>query len=140
VVRNEDKAQLPQAPANEPVRKSEVVQMHERLERPDSLLGTTYKIKPPVADHALYITINDIVLNEGTEHERRQPFEIFINSKNMEHFQWIVALTRIVSAVFARAVTSPSWSRSSRPCSTRAAATGNRAASTCPRWWRRSAM
>lgn len=99
VVRNEDKAQ---APANEPVRQGEVVQMHERLERPDSLLGTTYKIKPPVADHALYITINDIVLNEGTEHERRQPFEIFINSKNMEHFQWIVALTRIVSAVFRK--------------------------------------
>lgn len=102
VVRNEDKAQPSQASANEPVRKSEVVQMHERLERPDSLLGTTYKIKPPVADHALYITINDIVLNEGTEHERRQPFEIFINSKNMEHFQWIVALTRIISAVFRK--------------------------------------
>jgi len=48
------------------------------------------------------VTINDIVLNEGTEHEQRRPFEVFINSKNMEHFQWIVALTRIISAVFRK--------------------------------------
>lgn len=81
---------------------SNVIQMHERLERPDRLLGETYKVKTPVSDHALYITINDLLLNEGTEHEHRRPFEIFINSKNMEHFQWIVALTRIVSAVFRK--------------------------------------
>lgn len=79
-----------------------VVRMHEKLERPEALIGTTYKIKPPVADHALYITINDIVLNEGTPHETRRPFEIFINSKNLDHFQWIVALTRIISAVFRK--------------------------------------
>ena len=76
--------------------------MHEKLERPDMLIGTTYKMKPPMADHAMYITINDIVLNEGTEHEHRRPVEIFINSKAMDHFQWIVALTRIVSAVFRK--------------------------------------
>lgn len=81
---------------------AKVIQMHEKLERPDTLRGTTYKIKPPVASHAMYITINDIVLNPGTEHEHYRPFEIFINSKNMEHFQWIVALTRIVSAVFRK--------------------------------------
>ena len=56
-----------------------VIQMHEKLERPEMLLGSTYKIKTPLSDHALYITINDIVLNPGTEHEQRRPFEIFIN-------------------------------------------------------------
>ncbi|HYW04404.1 MAG TPA: NrdJb [Gammaproteobacteria bacterium] len=82
--------------------KAEVIQMHESVERPDMLVGSTYKIKTPMSDHAMYITINDIILNEGTEHEHRRPFEIFINSKNMDHFQWIVALTRIVSAVFRK--------------------------------------
>jgi hypothetical protein len=76
--------------------------MHEKLERPEMLVGATYKIKPPVAEHAMYVTINDIVLNYGTEHESRRPFEIFINSKNLDHYQWIVALTRIMSAVFRK--------------------------------------
>ena len=79
-----------------------VVHMHERLKRPEMLLGSTYKISTPLSEHALYVTINDIILNAGTEHELRRPFEIFINSKNMDHFQWIVALTRIVSAVFRK--------------------------------------
>jgi len=73
-----------------------VVWMHEKLERPEVLIGSTYKIKTPVSDHAMYLTINDIMLNEGTEHEHRRPFEIFINSKNLDHFQWIVALTRFI--------------------------------------------
>mgnify|MGYP007029167098 CR=1 FL=1 len=76
--------------------------MHEKIERPDMLLGSTYKIKTPQSEHALYITINDVLLNQGTEHEMRRPYEIFINSKNMDHFQWIVALTRIISAVFRK--------------------------------------
>lgn len=79
-----------------------VVHMHEKVERPEMLLGSTYKIKTPLSEHALYITINDIVLNPGTEHELRRPFEIFINSKNMENFQWVLALTRVVSAVFRK--------------------------------------
>src|SRR6201995_3598502 len=79
-----------------------VIWMHEKLERPDVLIGSTYKIKTPVSDHAMYVTINDIVLNEGTEHEQRRPFEVFINSKNLDHYQWIVALTRIISAVFRK--------------------------------------
>ncbi len=79
-----------------------VQQMHENLERPDVLPGATYKVKTPLSDHALYITINDIVLNPGTPNQTRRPFEIFINSKAMEHFQWIVALTRIISAVFRK--------------------------------------
>lgn len=79
-----------------------VVQMHEKVERPSTLQGTTYKIKTPLSEHSLYVTINDIILNPGTEHELRRPFEIFINSKNMDHFQWIVALTRIMSAVFRK--------------------------------------
>lgn len=79
-----------------------VVWMHEKLERPDMLIGSTYKIKTPVSDHAMYVTINDMLLNEGTPHEQRRPFEIFINTKNLDHFQWIVALTRIISAVFRK--------------------------------------
>lgn len=75
------------------------VQLDETLERPEVLAGTTYKIKSPLFEHALYVTINDILLNAGTPYEQRRPFEIFINSKNMDHFQWIVALTRIMSAV-----------------------------------------
>jgi hypothetical protein len=83
-------------------RTAKVIRMHERLERPEVLIGSTYKIKTPISDHAMYVTINDIVLNEGTEYEQRRPFEIFINSKNLDHFQWIVALTRIISAVFRK--------------------------------------
>lgn len=79
-----------------------VVHMHEKLQRPEMLVGSTYKIKTPLSEHALYVTINDIILNPGTEYDRRRPFEIFINSKNMDHFQWIVALTRIISAVFRK--------------------------------------
>jgi hypothetical protein len=79
-----------------------VVRMHEKLERPEMLMGSTYKVKTPVSDHAMYVTINDIVLNPGTEHEQRRPFEIFINSKNLDHYQWIVALTRLMSAVFRK--------------------------------------
>ncbi len=89
----------------EPAKKTEsaeIIQMHEKLQRPDMLLGSTYKIKTPQSEHALYITINDVLLNQGTEHEIRRPYEIFINSKNMDHFQWIVALTRIISAVFRK--------------------------------------
>lgn len=76
--------------------------MHENVSRPEMLVGGTYKIKTPLSDHALYITINDIILNPNTDHEVRRPFEIFINSKNMDHFQWVVALTRVISAVFRK--------------------------------------
>lgn len=76
--------------------------MHEKVERPEMLVGSTYKIKTPLSEHALYVTINDIILNPGTDHESRQPYEIFINSKSMGQFQWIVALTRVISAVFRK--------------------------------------
>lgn len=79
-----------------------IVTMHEGIQRDDVLSGRTYKIKSALVEHAIYITINDIVLNAGTPHETRRPFEIFINSKSMEHFQWIVAMTRILSAVFRK--------------------------------------
>jgi len=81
---------------------AEVVQIGEPLARPDKITGSTYKVKTPVTEHALYITINDVIMNEGTEQEHRRPFEIFVNSKNMEHFQWIVGLTRVMSAVFRK--------------------------------------
>jgi hypothetical protein len=76
--------------------------MHEEIARPDELRGYTYKIKTPLSDHAMYITVNNIVLNMETEDEQEYPFEIFINSKNMEQFQWILALTRVISAVFRK--------------------------------------
>lgn len=99
--KSEDSAPEHEKVKSEPVT-AEIIQMHEKVERPDMLLGSTYKIKTPQSEHALYITINDVVLNIGTEHEIRRPYEIFINSKNMDHFQWIVALTRIISAVFRK--------------------------------------
>ena len=74
-----------------------VVHLTQPLDRPASLPGETYKIKWADSDHAIYITVNDII-QDG----RRRPFEVFINSKNMEHFAWTVALTRMISAVFRR--------------------------------------
>jgi hypothetical protein len=101
LVTEEDKAKAAEA-ATAPAQSATIVQMGEPLSRPDKLVGNTYKIKTPVTEHALYITINDVVMNEGTAQEHRRPFEIFINSKNMDHFQWIVALTRVMSAVFRK--------------------------------------
>ena len=74
-----------------------VVYLTQPLDRPEALPGATYKVLWPESDHAIYITLNDIV-----EDRRRRPFEIFINSKNMEHYAWTVALTRMISAVFRR--------------------------------------
>lgn len=106
VAKPEDEAAAEETKQQEPVlaetADSNVIQMHEKVERPEMLIGSTYKIKTPLSEHSLYVTINDIILNQGTEHELRRPFEIFINSKNMDHFQWIVALTRIISAVFRK--------------------------------------
>jgi ribonucleoside-diphosphate reductase alpha chain len=94
---SEEKGKSDGAVAAETACNGEVIYMSEPLDRPQSLEGHTYKLKWPDSDHALYITINDIILNG-----HRRPFEIFINSKNMEHYAWIVALTRMISAVFRR--------------------------------------
>ncbi|MFD1158233.1 adenosylcobalamin-dependent ribonucleoside-diphosphate reductase [Roseovarius aestuarii] len=75
----------------------DVIYMSEPLDRPNALEGNTYKLKWPDSNHAIYITVNDVVLGG-----HRRPFEVFINSKNMEHFAWTVALTRMISAVFRR--------------------------------------
>ena len=95
-----------EAQADKEERKSaKIIHMTEHIARPEgleALEGSTYKIKIALDDHAMYVTINDMILNQGTEHEQRRPFEIFINSKNMDHFQWIVALTRLMSAVFRK--------------------------------------
>jgi len=80
-----------------PGESGEVIYMSEPLDRPAELEGATYKLKWPDSNHAIYVTVNDIVLNG-----HRRPFEVFINSKNMEHFAWTVALTRMISAVFRR--------------------------------------
>ncbi len=76
---------------------ADVVYIAEPLDRPAALDGYTYKIKWPETEHAIYITINDVIQNG-----QRRPFEVFINSKNMEHYAWTLALTRMVSAVFRR--------------------------------------
>ncbi len=76
--------------------------MHENRERPDILRGSTYKIKTPQSAHAMYITINDMILNADTEYEEHRPYEVFINSKNIENFQWVLALTRLISAVWRK--------------------------------------
>jgi len=86
---------VPEAAASE---EDAVVYMAEPLDRPGALEGRTYKLRWPESDHATYITINDVIDAAG----RRRPFEVFINSKNMEHYAWTVALTRMVSAVFRR--------------------------------------
>jgi len=87
----------PEPPADAALSPAEVVYMTEPLARPAALPGRTYKLRWPESDHAIYITINDVV-QDG----RRRPFEIFINSKNMEHYAWTLALTRMISAVFRR--------------------------------------
>lgn len=99
---SEQKAERPEYKREGGGNSAEVIRMHEKLERPEVLVGSTYKVKTPMSDHAMYVTINDIILNQGTEFEKRRPFEIFINSKNLDHYQWIVALTRIMSAVFRK--------------------------------------
>ena len=88
----ETSAALPQTEAG-----AEVVYLSTPFDRPEALEGHTYKLKWPGSEHAIYVTINDTVING-----HRRPFEIFINSKNMEHFAWTVALTRMISAVFRR--------------------------------------
>jgi len=83
--------------ASQTDRGGDVVYISEPLDRPQSLEGNTYKLRWPGSEHAIYITVNDVVING-----HRRPFEVFINSKNMEHFAWTVALTRMISAVFRR--------------------------------------
>jgi len=87
----------PVAEREEGARAGDVVDMARPLDRPDALPGRTYKVRWPDSAHAMYITINDVV-QEG----RRRPFEVFVNSKNMEHYAWTLALTRMISAVFRR--------------------------------------
>lgn len=100
---DEEQAELPLAPREEtpkpkdPYESGGVVYITQPLDRPGVLPGQTYKLNWPESDHAIYLTLNDIV-QDG----RRRPFEIFINSKNVEHFAWTVALTRMISAVFRR--------------------------------------
>ncbi|WP_170573542.1 adenosylcobalamin-dependent ribonucleoside-diphosphate reductase [Ruegeria atlantica] len=97
VSESDDKAPGESASAPHEVDGGEVVYMSEPLDRPQSLEGSTYKLKWPDSEHAIYLTINDIVIGG-----RRRPFEVFINSKNMEHYAWTLALTRMISAVFRR--------------------------------------
>jgi ribonucleoside-diphosphate reductase alpha chain len=87
----------PAAPQRETAAEGGVYYMTQPLSRPEVLPGQTYKLKWPESDHAIYITINDVI-QDG----RRRPFEVFINSKNMDHYAWTVGLTRMISAVFRR--------------------------------------
>jgi len=89
--------ETPRARPEDPFEAGAIAHLTQPLNRPEELPGATYKVKWPDSDHAMYITLNDIV-QDG----RRRPFEVFINSKNMDHFAWTVALTRMISAVFRR--------------------------------------
>ncbi|WP_170335444.1 adenosylcobalamin-dependent ribonucleoside-diphosphate reductase [Ruegeria arenilitoris] len=97
VSESSDKVPGESADAPHEVDGGDVIYMSEPLDRPQSLEGSTYKLKWPDSEHAIYLTINDIVIGG-----RRRPFEVFINSKNMEHYAWTLALTRMISAVFRR--------------------------------------
>ena len=97
VSESDDTAPGESASAPHEVDGGDVIYMSEPLDRPQSLEGSTYKLKWPDSEHAIYLTINDIVIGG-----RRRPFEVFINSKNMEHYAWTLALTRMISAVFRR--------------------------------------
>ncbi len=88
---------VPPAAAVQAARQGEIVYMSQPLERDPILTGATYKLKWPESDHAIYVTINDVEAGG-----RRRPFEIFINTRNLEHYAWTVALTRMISAVFRR--------------------------------------
>ncbi|WP_294222119.1 adenosylcobalamin-dependent ribonucleoside-diphosphate reductase [uncultured Shimia sp.] len=95
---SESSEQAPgEQPADNVADSGEVIYMAEPLERPQSLEGATYKLKWPDSEHAIYLTVNDVIING-----HRRPFEVFINSKNMEHYAWTLALTRMISAVFRR--------------------------------------
>lgn len=85
------------SPKPKPDTAPDTAPVHDRLPRPETLYGETYKIKTPLNETALYVTINDIQI-DGV----RYPFEIFINSKAVEHYQWIAALTLVISAVFRK--------------------------------------
>ena len=98
VLTADEKGQKPVAvEADEHESASDIVYMTQPLERPEALVGKTYKLRWPESDHAFYLTVNDII-QDG----RRRPFEVFINSANLEHYAWTVALTRMISAVFRR--------------------------------------
>ena len=84
LVKKEDKKEVHSAPV-------------KFIPRPTELEGTTYKIKTPLSPDALYLTINDIIDNN-----KRRPYELFINTKNLQHFSWIVAMTRLISAVLRK--------------------------------------
>ena len=77
-------------------------ELGDQTKRPETLLGSTYKIKPPVVDHAIYITINDIFVYDQNGELYRRPYEVFLNSKNVEHFAHEIAITRLISAVFRK--------------------------------------
>ncbi len=105
-LRAEDQAE-PELPLEQPAKNAKpvdqgdagpVTHLYQPLDRPEELKGATYKVRWPESDHAIYITMSDILDDSG----RTRPFEIFINSKNMEHYSWTVALTRMISAVFRR--------------------------------------
>lgn len=81
---------------------SNIVQMHEAIERDEKMIGATIKIKSPVLDHAIYVTVNHIVLNPGTANESIRPFEVFFNTKDSSNLQWMQALSLLMSAIFRK--------------------------------------
>jgi len=107
LVSEEDKAKAAEAKAQDSA--ATVIQLGEPLSRPDKLVGNTYKIKTPVTEHALYITINDVIMNEGTPQEHRRPFEIFINSKTWSTFSGLWRSPASCQPYSAKVAMLPSW-------------------------------
>lgn len=70
---------------------------HGFLERPEVLHGSTYRMKWPGDESSYYVTINDAIVDG-----KRVPFEIFVNTKNLESQAWIAALTLMISAILRR--------------------------------------
>lgn len=79
-----------------------IQELNERVKREKVLHGSTYQLKTPLSEYTWYITINNIILNEGTEHEKIQPFEIFFNTKDVTSYQWMIFASRLLSAVFRK--------------------------------------
>ncbi len=96
LVANDDKKKKEEEKKKEEPKPATIITRPVPPKRPKELEGTTYKIKTPLAADALYVTINDIIEEDG----RRHPYELFINTKNLQYFSWIVAMTRLISAVF----------------------------------------
>jgi hypothetical protein len=89
--------------ANTAEKETQPIERIQETKRPKQLDSRTYKIKASTGyDHAYYISISNVVLNEGTQLKEVRPYEIFINTKDKINVQWVHALTFMMSAIFRK--------------------------------------